>query len=139
MQTAVHSFDELSPAVLYELLRLRAAVFVVEQDCAYQDLDGEDPRATHVIGRLGGRIVAYARVHEEDGKPRIGRVVTAPDVRSRSLGHDILRVSLEAVGDRSCFLHAQDHLCGFYGRHGFEPVGEVFDEDGIPHIRMERG
>ena len=132
------SFAELSPTALYELLRLRAAVFVVEQDCAYQDLDGEDHNATHVLGRLGDRLVAYARVHEEAGRPRIGRVVTAPTARSLGLGHEIVRASLAVVGDRPCFLLAQDHLRGFYAQHGFAAVGEVFDEDGIPHIRMDR-
>jgi ElaA protein len=138
VRIAVHTFDDLPPGTLYELLRLRAAVFVVEQDCPYQDLDGQDQAATHVLGWMGERLVAYARVHDENGTPRVGRVVTAADLRSVGLGHDILRASLDVIGDRPCFLHAQDHLRDFYAQHGFTPVGEIFDEDGIPHIRMDR-
>jgi ElaA protein len=131
-------FDGLSTRALYEVLRLRCDVFVVEQDCPYLDPDGEDPAATHVLGWEDGRLIGYARIHHEDGQPRLGRFVTARAARGRGLGHDLVRACLDAIGDTRCFLHAQDHLRGFYAQHGFVPVGDVFDEDGIPHVRMER-
>lgn len=139
MITETLRFDELSPAALYDVLRLRADVFVVEQECAYLDPDGADADAMHVLGREDDRLVAYARVHPEDGSLRVSRVVTARDARGRGLGHAIVRASLDVVGARPCFLHAQDHLRGFYAQHGFVPVGDVFPEDGIPHVRMDRG
>lgn len=138
MRIEVHSFDALTPAALYDVLRLRAEVFVVEQDCPYLDPDGVDAGAVHVLGREDGVLVAYARVADEDGLPRISRVVTSPRARGRGLGHAIVRACLEVVGDAPCFLNAQDHLRAFYVRHGFAPVGDVFLEDDIPHIRMHR-
>jgi len=138
MQTVVRRFDELTLAELHDALQIRAQVFVVEQDCVYLDPDGEDPAATHVLGSEGGALVAYARIQETADGPRIGRVVTAPDVRGRGLGHEIVAACVVAIGDRASFLFAQDHLRAFYAEHGFEVVGDVFLEDGIPHVRMER-
>ena len=138
MRVSIHPFDDLSRRDLYDVLRLRADVFVVEQDCAYLDPDGVDLVATHVLGRVDGRLVAYARVSPEDGMQRISRVVTARDARGTGLGHAVVRESLAVVGAAPCFLNAQDHLRAFYAQHGFTPVGEVFLEDGIPHVRMVR-
>ncbi len=138
MRTTLHTFDELPRRALYAALRLRAEVFVVEQRCAYLDLDGVDLVATHVLGWEGDDLVACARVHQEDGAARISRVATSPAARGRGLGHAVVRACLAHVGARPCFLHAQDHLREFYAAHGFHVVGDVFDEDGIPHVRMER-
>jgi ElaA protein len=138
METRVRAFDDLTLRELHDLLALRADVFVVEQDCPYLDVDGEDPGATHVLGFEGGSLVAYARIHETTEGARIGRVVTARSVRGRGVGHEIMRAALVALGERASYLHAQDHLRAFYQVHGFTAVGEVFPEDGIPHVRMER-
>jgi len=138
MEIAIRTFDELSLRELHDMFALRADVFVVEQDCPYLDPDGEDPAATHVLGTDDGTLVAYARIQETPEGPRMGRVVTARSARGRGLGHDLVRACLDTIGARSSFLLAQDHLRGFYGEHGFAAVGDVFLEDGIPHIRMER-
>jgi ElaA protein len=138
MDIAARAFDELSLRELHDVFVLRAAVFVVEQDCPYLDLDGEDPAATHLLGMDGVTLVAYARIQETPEGPRIGRVVTARAARGRGLGHELMRACLGEVGARPSFLMAQDHLRAFYGAHGFVAVGDVFLEDGIPHVRMER-
>jgi ElaA protein len=138
MEIAVRAFDDLTLRELHDVLALRADVFVVEQDCPYLDPDGEDPAAIHVLGTENGSLVGYARIHETPEGARIGRVVTARDVRGRGLGHDLVRASVAAIGERASYLHAQDHLRAFYAAHGFRPAGDVFDEDGIPHVRMDR-
>ena len=138
MEIAVRAFDDLTLRELHDVLALRADVFVVEQDCPYLDPDGEDPAATHVLGTENGILVGYARIHETPDGARIGRVVTARGVRGRGLGHHLVRASVTAVAGRASYLHAQDHLRSFYAAHGFHPAGEVFDEDGIPHVRMDR-
>ena len=138
MQITVRAFDELTLRELHDLMALRAEVFVVEQDCAYLDPDGEDPAARHVLGMEDGLLVGYARIHEPPDGARIGRVVTAQSVRGRGLGHELVRAAVKAVGERASYLHAQDHLRAFYAVHGFVPVGDVFMEDDIPHVRMDR-
>jgi ElaA protein len=137
---------ELDAATLYDVLVLRAEVFVVEQQCVYRDPDGLDLRegTRHVIGRDGG-IAAYARVLAPDAEhpsPRIGRVVVAPAARgqqlSRQLMEHALACCLEQWPDRPVELGAQAHLAGFYGSLGFEAVGQPYDEDGILHVWMRR-
>lgn len=138
---------ELDPATLYAVLRLRSAVFVVEQDCAYQDVDGLDllDGVVHVLARDGDRITAYARVLPPDAghaTPRIGRVIVDPGARGQHLGRRLVRRAL--VTCTACWpgsaveLGAQAHLTGFYGGLGFEAVGEPYDEDGIAHVWMRR-
>jgi ElaA protein len=138
---------ELDAATLYDVLVLRAEVFVVEQQCVYQDPDGLDLRdgtTRHVIGRDGG-IAAYARVLAPDAEhasPRIGRVVVAPAARGRQLSRRLMEHALASCEDhwpgRPVELGAQAHLAGFYGSLGFEAVGEPYDEDGILHVWMRR-
>ena len=143
---AVLAAGELDVPTLYDVLALRSAVFVVEQGCAYQDLDGLDlaEGTVHVIGR-DGRIAAYARVLAPDSQhrsPRIGRVLVAPEARGRQLARTLMRLALEAVGARwpetPVELGAQAHLTSFYASLGFEPVSQPYDEDGIPHVWMRR-
>ncbi len=138
MDVVVKRFVELTGTEVYELLQLRAAIFVVEQDCAFLDPDGLDAAAWHVLGRRGGTLVAYARIEDSPDGGRIGRVVTSSSVRGMGLGHDIMRACLEVVGDESSWLHAQDHLRAFYAVHGFAAEGDVFPEDDIPHVLMRR-
>ena len=139
--------DELDVATFYDVLALRSAVFVVEQECAYQDIDGLDLLAgtVHVLASDSGGIAAYARVlapDEAHPTPRIGRVLVAPYARGQQLARPLMRRALETCerlwpGD-PVELGAQAHLTRFYAGLGFVPVGEVYDEDGIPHQWMRR-
>ncbi len=140
------SGGQLDVATLYDVLALRSAVFVVEQECAYQDIDGFDlaEGTVHVIGRDVG-IAAYARVLAPDDThptPRIGRVIVASEARGRQLARPLMRKALESCAQHwpahVVELGAQAHLTGFYESLGFEVVSEPYDEDGIPHLWMRR-
>ena len=146
MKVIVKTFDELTNYELYELLQLRSEVFVVEQDCVYQDLDGKDSKALHIIGKKGENIVAYTRcfkpgIYFEDAS--IGRVVVDEKHRKFKLGHEIMKASIKAIRDHykteKIKLSAQTYLAHFYKSHGFHEVGEGYLEDGIPHIAMIKG
>ncbi|WP_229023136.1 GNAT family N-acetyltransferase [Actinomarinicola tropica] len=130
---------ELPAPVLYELLRLRSEVFVVEQRCAYQDLDGRDLEdgARHWwVEDDGGDVVATVRtLREPDGSTRLGRVVTRADARGSGLAADLIRAALAEVG-RPVVISAQAHLARWYRTLGFEIDGELFVEDGIDHLPM---
>ena len=120
--------SELTVPQLYALLKLRSEVFVVEQQCVYQDVDGDDlvGENRHLLGWRDGELVAHARIlkSEEMYDPVvIGRVIVSPAARGEKLGHQLM---------------AQAHLQSFYAHFGFTPVTEVYDEDGIPHIGMAR-
>ena len=133
--------DVISRADLYDALRLRAAVFVVEQECAYLDPDGRDldPATRHLWIRDGaGSLAAYLRVlGEGGGTARIGRVVTDPRHRGRGLAGGLLAAALDdATGE--VVLAAQSHLTALYEQHGFVPDGDEFLDDGIPHTPMRR-
>jgi ElaA protein len=132
------TFAELTTVELYDALALRAAVFVVEQDCPYLDPDGLDPRAWHLLGRQQGVLVTYARWFEDGAAMRLGRMVVAPERRGSGLGLLTLEEALRRIGPRTVVAHAQDHLRTFYGAAGFVAEGSVFLEDGIPHVLMRR-
>jgi ElaA protein len=137
----VASFAELDTLTLYRLLELRCAVFVVEQEAAYLDIDGRDvePATRHVWVSRGGAPVAYLRVlGEPDGSMRIGRVVVAKEARGSGMAARLMDAALEVVGARPSVLDAQAHLAGFYARYGYAVDGESFVEDGIPHVPMAR-
>lgn len=145
MEIEVKTFNELTTGELYALLRLRSEVFVVEQDCVYQDVDNKDQKALHVMGYEGGEILAYTRIFKPGDyfdKPSIGRVVVSPRYRGKAYGHEILRASIEAVathfGKQSIEISAQTYLEKFYNDHQFKAVGDTYLEDGIPHVRMIR-
>ena len=134
-------FDELTPEELYEILRLRVDVFVVEQNCPYPELDGMDKEAVHLFAREGERVSACLRLFWKDDEPgviRLGRVVTAK--RGVGLGADLLRrgikIAFEMLRAREIYIEAQDYARGFYGREGFSACSDIFLEDGIPHIQM---
>ncbi|HET8657896.1 MAG TPA: GNAT family N-acetyltransferase [Micromonosporaceae bacterium] len=136
-------FVDLDPPTLYALLRLRVDVFVVEQECAYPELDGRDtePGTVHLwVPDLGAAApVAYARLLlDPDGTARIGRVCTARQARGRGLAARVVRHALHLAGDRPCALDAQSYLVGFYRGLGFTPAGPEYVEDGIPHVPMRR-
>lgn len=137
-------FQELSTAQLYAAMQLRQRVFVIEQSCLFLDADGIDQDAWHGLGYLpDGELGAYARI-VPPGKafhlPSIGRVVTAPELRGKSAGHELMRQAMMQVArlfpGQDVKIGAQAHLQRFYARFGFAPVGELYDEDGIAHIHM---
>lgn len=137
---------ELDVATLYELLALRTQVFVVEQQCAYQELDGQDLAGDtlHLMARDGDhQLLAYARLldpQRQGGDAVIGRVLIAPSARGLGLGHTLVERALEQCQlrwpDAPVVLSAQAHLTEFYARHGFEAVTPPYDEDGIAHVGM---
>ncbi|WP_431936507.1 GNAT family N-acetyltransferase [Micromonospora sp. RP3T] len=134
-------FAELDTRTFHDLLRLRIDVFVVEQSCAYPELDGRDvePGTRHLWLARDGAVVAYLRIlADPDGVARIGRVVVAPAARGAGLAGALLTEALAVVGDRPCVLEAQTHLVGLYAGHGFTVSGPGYVEDGIPHTPMRR-
>jgi ElaA protein len=138
-------FHELTVDELYELLALRVRVFVVEQECAFQELDGLDARAEHVWTRgAAGEMAAYLRVLDEGGGlVRLGRIVTAPEHRGTGAGAALMRAVLAELDEHAdggpVVLGAQVRAQGFYERLGFAVDGPGYDEDGIPHVPMRRG
>lgn len=135
------SATDLTVPLLYELLRLRSEVFVVEQHCAYQDLDGRDldPATTHWWVERDGVVLSTLRVlREQDGSTRVGRVVTRPDARGEGHSALLIRAALE-VAPRPVVIHAQAHLARWYRQFGFAIDGDLFVEDGIDHLPMRLG
>ena len=139
--------SELSKAELYALLALRTRVFVVEQNCPYLEVDGQDllGDTCHLLARQGDELVAYLRLLDPQrhaGDVVIGRVVIAPAARGGGLGHQLMERALQACAERwpgqPVYLSAQAHLRNYYGRYGFLPVTEVYLEDDIPHLGMRR-
>lgn len=146
MNWFLRTFDELSLRQLYQLLKLRQEVFVVEQNCPYLDADGEDEHAEHLFARSDdGNMVAYARLYQansEQSHSRIGRVLTAHNVRGKGLGKELMQRSIDYLQQRTpnspIRVGAQVYLLEFYKDFGFKPIGDEYLEDGIPHIDMER-
>ena len=145
LKIEVKSFEELTKHQLYNLLQLRSEVFIVEQDCVYQDLDGKDEKALHVLGIKKNKIIAYTRIFKpgdyfEDAS--IGRVVVKKNERQYKYGYDIMEASKKAIKDHfkvsKIKISAQCYLKAFYSNLGFKTVGEEYLEDDIPHIAMIR-
>ena len=143
MEIFVKTFDQLSIYELHDILQLRSEVFVVEQDCVYQDIDGKDYKALHVFGKKSGRIAAYTRCFAPGDyfeEAAIGRVVVSEPERKYGYGYDIMKASVAAVEKHyktpEIKLSAQTYLTRFYESLGFQQVGEEYLEDGIPHIGM---
>lgn len=134
--------EELSTRLAYEILKLRVDVFVVEQNCAYAELDGRDlePEARWLWATEGGLVVATLRLLlDADGRRRIGRVATRAGSRSSGVASALMRAAIEEAGPTATVtLDAQSHLAGWYGRFGFAPSGPEFIEDGIAHLPMDR-
>jgi ElaA protein len=136
----VAGFDDLDPRTAYLLWQLRQAVFVVEQECPYADLDGRDlePGTRHLWVGDGAQPVGYLRLLDDHPEVRIGRVLVAVGHRGRGVAEALMRRALEIVGDRSSRLDAQSYLTGWYARFGYEATGPEFLDDGIPHVPMRR-
>jgi len=137
------SFDELSNNDLYELLKLRSAVFVVEQNCVFPDMDDCDQAAMHLLVKVDGILVAYARLLAAGSKydgPSIGRVVTAESVRRDGYGRALMAESINYCKKlwpgETIIISAQQYLEEFYKSFGFETVSEPYLEDDIYHLEM---
>jgi ElaA protein len=136
-------FSELSTQELYAILQLRSAVFVIEQDCVYQDIDDKDQKALHVIGFKNEKVVAYTRIFKPGdyfSEAGIGRVVVAENERTYGYGYVIMEHAIKAVksyfNEENIKISAQTYLKKFYNSIGFQQVGTEYLEDGIPHISM---
>lgn len=137
------TFNDLSTKELYELLQLRAEVFVVEQDCVYQDIDGKDQKAWHVLGFKNEKLVAYTRVFKPGDyfkEASIGRVVVSNNQRAHKYGYNIMEASITTIkenfNETTIKISAQCYLKRFYNNLGFIETGEEYLEDGIPHMAM---
>ena len=139
--TRAVSFADLDAAAAYDVWRLRQDVFVVEQDCAYPDLDGRDtePGTRHVLlHEDDGELIGYARILDDGDAWRIGRVVIARDGRGQGLADVVMRAAIEECPGRDIVIDAQSPLAGWYASLGFSVEGVEFLEDGIPHLPMRR-
>jgi ElaA protein len=141
----IKRFEALSTQELYNLLQLRAEVFIVEQNCVYQDIDGKDEKALHLIGEDQGQIVAYARLfkpHDYFEQASIGRVVVKEHSRANKIGHILMREAIQVIkshfDQRKITISAQLYLKKFYESHGFIQTSEMYLEDDIPHIEMKK-
>ena len=136
-------FLELSVHSLYELLQLRTEVFVMEQNCPFQDMDGSDDQAMHLRGLREGRLLAYARCFPAGVKFKeasMGRLITRAEIRGEKIGHQLLDEAVERLcrewGVQAIRIGAQTRLERFYLGHGFVTDGVVYVEDGIDHVEM---
>ncbi|WP_395046567.1 GNAT family N-acetyltransferase [Flavobacterium sp.] len=141
----IKPFKELSPQELYEILRLRSEVFIVEQNCVYQDIDNKDQKALHVMGYYNNELVAYCRLFDAGDyfdNASIGRVIVAQKFRDKKWGNNLM---IEAIaGIKQYFnkskitISAQMYLQKFYESHGFTKTSEMYLEDDIEHIEMKK-
>jgi len=144
MNWIVKSFEELSTTELYAILKLRSEVFVVEQNCPYQDLDDKDLKSYHLLGWKNDLLAAYTRLLPADisypGMPSIGRVVTSPATRGAGIGRELMNISIEKIyalfGEQNIKIGAQLYLKEFYTSLGFTQTSDEYLEDGIPHVEM---
>ncbi len=141
----IKKFDTLLAPELYQILRLRSEIFVVEQNCVYQDLDDKDQKALHLFGEIEGSIVAYCRLFKAGDYfdfASIGRVVVAANLRGKKLGHELMNQAITNIqkylGEQNITISAQLYLKKFYESHGFIPTSETYLEDDIPHIQMQK-
>lgn len=136
-------FQQLPPLDLYRILQLRSEVFVVEQQCIYQDMDNKDQPSLHLCGWAGEQLAAYARILPAGisyDHPSIGRVITNPAFRRYGFGRELMRRAIlltqNSFSDPVILIGAQQYLTEFYASFGFKQVSEPYLEDGIPHITM---
>ncbi|WP_055447313.1 GNAT family N-acetyltransferase [Lacinutrix mariniflava] len=143
LEIKIKTFQELTTIELYNLLQLRSEVFVVEQECVYQDVDNKDQKALHILGIKNKKIVAYTRLFKPGdyfNLSSIGRVVVAENERQHKYGYDIMEASIKAIEENyntnEIKISAQCYLKRFYNNLNFKEIGEEYLEDGIPHIGM---
>ncbi|ANZ33634.1 GNAT family N-acetyltransferase [Staphylococcus carnosus] len=140
IEVIVKKTQDLSPEELVQIMIERVKVFVVEQNCPYQEIDEEDFNAEHVILKKDDQIAAYARLIKTDEDFRIGRVIVVKAYRKNKLGYQLMNTAIEELrkidAKRPIKISAQEHLLKFYGSFGFERTSETYLEDGIPHVDM---
>ena len=141
----IKEWSELSTREVENIFSLRSEVFVVEQDCVYQDIDGKDQKSIHVLGFKNDILVAYTRIFSPGDyfeNASIGRVIVKETERENKYGYDLMKASIDAVRHyckaNEITISAQTYLKSFYENLGFQQVGEGYLEDGIPHIRMDK-
>lgn len=141
--SVIRSFEQLSNIQLYQLLKLRSEVFVIEQNCIFLDADDKDQKCHHLLLYKGEALAAYSRIVPAGvsyAEVSIGRVVTSPAFRGTGLGRELMERSIQACvdlyGAQPVRIGAQYYAVKFYGSLGFVPQGEIYDEDGIDHIEM---
>ena len=141
----IKPFAELSGQEVYEILRLRSEVFIVEQICIYQDIDNKDQKAIHVLGYCDNELAAYCRLFDAGNyfdQASIGRVIVAPKFRENKWGHNLMKVAIDGVkkyfDKNQITISAQLYLQKFYESHGFVKTSETYLEDDIPHIQMKK-
>jgi ElaA protein len=137
-------WEELNKNDLHEILILRAEVFIVEQNCVYQDIDNKDPKAIHLYGKINNKIIAYSRIFNQGDYYKeisFGRALVSKAQRGVGVGDELVKNSLEIIKknwpNKKVKISAQAHLKKFYKKHGFTEKGEEYLEDGIPHVSME--
>lgn len=145
MEIKILDFKQLDTSIMYEMLQLRSEVFVVEQNCVYQDIDGKDQKAIHILGYKDGILVAYTRIFNKGDyfdHASIGRVLTKKNQRKYGFGKIIMQASINELESRFHVdiidISAQTYLKKFYEELGFVQTGEGYLEDNIPHIKMIR-
>jgi len=138
------AFEELSTQDYHDILHLRTAIFVVEQDCPYQEVDDKDPLSYHLFGKnKKGEVIAVTRIVPQGISYKeisIGRVAIKKEYRGKGLAHELIKETLNFIenkwGKQSIRISAQEHLKNYYTKHGFQQVGKMYLEDNIPHVEM---
>lgn len=145
LEWQIKSFESLTVNELYDILKLRSTIFVVEQNCVYLDMDGKDKVALHLIGSYNGKIVAYSRLFKAGisfENASIGRVVVDANYRDKKWGQELMRESIAGIalhfGENQITIGAQLYLKKFYESQGFIQTSEMYLEDDIPHIEMQK-
>ena len=145
MEKVIKKFDELTLNELYDILKLRVDIFVVEQNCPYGELDNKDKESIHVFYRENGEITAYLRIIPKFlsyESVSMGRICVKQEFRSRKLGREIVKDAINYIEkdlkEYIITIGAQEYLKDFYASFDFKPVSDIYDEDGIKHLDMQR-
>ena len=145
IKSELKKFNELSVEELYDILKLRSEVFVVEQNCVFLDMDDRDQLSYHLQGRVENKLIAYVRILPPGlayDEPSIGRVVSSPSYRRKGAGKELMKTAiketLQLYGNHAIMIGAQLYLKGFYESLGFVVYSEIYLEDDIQHIKMIR-
>ena len=143
LQGVIKTFNELSPQDIYNILQLRSEVFVVEQNCVYQDIDNNDQRALHLLLKKNNFLIGYSRIFKPGDyfkQASIGRVLIKKQDRKKKHGTFLIQLSIKTIKEHfkvnTVKISAQIYLIEFYKGLGFQPIGDNYLEDGIPHIAM---
>ena len=143
MKITTYTYQQLSKEKLYQIIRLRLEVFVLEQNCIYQDLDNKDQKAIHLVGEEEGKVIAYTRLFKKGDyfeNASIGRVIVKKESRKKDYGKIIMQKSIKELkneyNEENIEISAQKYLIKFYDDLGFKKIGEEYLEDNIPHIKM---